>query len=66
MKDVGSVPSPPSAPVIPTICPSCRSSSIVTKAKSPDSDSYWRCTNCGEIWNVSRCQTDRRGTYRWR
>jgi predicted Zn finger-like uncharacterized protein len=65
VKEVGSVPSSPSAHVIPTICPACRSSSIVTKAKSPDSDSYWRCMNCGEIWNVSRCQTDRHGARRW-
>jgi predicted Zn finger-like uncharacterized protein len=38
----------------PATCPFCRSSSIVTKAKNPDADSYWRCTTCGEIWNGGR------------
>ena len=23
-------------------------------AKTPDTDSYWRCTSCGEMWNVAR------------
>jgi predicted Zn finger-like uncharacterized protein len=48
-------------PVVPASCPTCRSSSIVTTAKSPDADSYWRCTSCGEIWNDSRRQTPRYG-----
>ena len=38
----------------PTACPHCRSSSIVTTAKTPSSSSYWRCTSCGEIWNDGR------------
>ena len=55
-----SSPSPPSpAAVIPTSCPACQSSTIVTTAKSPDADSYWRCEHCGEVWNASRSQTDR-------
>ena len=37
------------APVTPALCPACRSASIVTTAKTPDADSYWRCTSCGEI-----------------
>ena len=55
-----SSPSPPSPEaVIPTSCPACQSSTIVTTAKSPDADSYWRCEHCGEVWNASRSQTDR-------
>jgi predicted Zn finger-like uncharacterized protein len=67
MKAVSSTPSPSPAHVEPATCPACHSSSIVTKAKSPDADSYWRCTNCGEVWNVSRWQVTRQqGSYRWR
>ena len=50
--DASSISSP--ATNIPTACPTCRSSSITTTAKSPSSDSYWRCARCGEIWNESR------------
>jgi predicted Zn finger-like uncharacterized protein len=53
----------------PATCPSCRSSSIVTKAKTPDTATYWRCTACGEIWNVARTVrtlADSQKAYRWR
>jgi predicted Zn finger-like uncharacterized protein len=53
-------------PTIPDSCPACRASEIVTTAKSPDSSSYWRCTNCGEIWNESRYQPGRSGGRTWR
>jgi len=54
-------------PVLPTTCPACGSSSIVTAARIPDADSYWRCETCGEVWNVSRTQVDRHGGgRRWR
>jgi predicted Zn finger-like uncharacterized protein len=65
MTDVASSASTSSARVPPVICPACQSSSIVTKAKSPDADSYWRCTSCGEIWNASRTVA-KRPTNRWR
>jgi predicted Zn finger-like uncharacterized protein len=52
--------------VSPVTCPFCRSSSIVTKAKNPDADSYWRCTTCGEIWNGGRSGTDSRPGRPWR
>jgi predicted Zn finger-like uncharacterized protein len=65
MKDVVSMP-PISAHVAPVTCPQCQSSAVVTKARMPDVDSYWRCTKCGEIWNASRIETGRGGTYRWR
>jgi predicted Zn finger-like uncharacterized protein len=38
-------------------CPTCHSVAIVTTAKSPDADSYWRCTACGDVWNDSRRKT---------
>ena len=55
-----------STPDVPTRCPACRSSSITTTAKSPDTSSYWRCTSCGEIWNVSRRDGARPGAVPWR
>ena len=42
------------APNIPVVCPTCQSPSIATTAKTPNADSYWRCAQCGEIWNASR------------
>jgi len=41
---------------------------IVTATKNPDVDSYWRCTVCGEMWNVSRRQPEpgRQQDRRWR
>ena len=54
------------AAAAPTTCPTCRSSSIITKAKKPDASSYWRCTSCGEIWNQSRHQIGRSEVGRWR
>jgi hypothetical protein len=49
----------------PTACPACQSSSITTRARNPDENSYWRCASCGEIWNASRRDTGRSGGYRW-
>jgi predicted Zn finger-like uncharacterized protein len=67
MKPFAPLSSPSSAAdTVPAACPACKSTSIVTTAKSPDADSYWRCTVCGEIWNASRSQTDRFGGRRWR
>jgi predicted Zn finger-like uncharacterized protein len=51
---------------VPTACPSCKSSSIVTTAKNPDVDSYWRCTSCGDVWNNSRNHAPRFGGRPWR
>lgn len=46
----------PSGTHLPTPdgCPACRSPLIVTTSKTPTDDSYWRCRQCGEIWNASR------------
>ena len=63
MKHAASIPPKPSDHVTPATCPACRSTSIVTTAKIPDADSYWRCTSCGEVWNAARAQTNRRRGY---
>ena len=65
MKDAHAIPSA-SSHATPVACPACESSLIVTKAKQPDDEAYWRCTACGEIWNEARSETDRRGAQRWR
>lgn len=52
--------------VKPASCPTCKSSSIVTTAKIPDADSYWRCTNCGDIWNAARTQARRYSVKQWK
>jgi predicted Zn finger-like uncharacterized protein len=49
----------------PPACPSCRSTDTVTTSASPDADSYWRCTHCGDVWNVARAQTNRYAATRW-
>jgi hypothetical protein len=52
------------AAALPQACPSCRSAGIVTTAKIPSTNSYWRCVGCGEIWTPARRQTQ---TFeRWR
>ena len=51
---------------LPTTCPSCKSSSIATAAKTPDANSYWRCDACGEIWNNARDGSRRSRGSSWR
>jgi predicted Zn finger-like uncharacterized protein len=48
------IPSTSSAGATAGSCPGCQSSFIVTTAKIPDADSYWRCMKCGDVWNVAR------------
>ena len=47
-------PAKPAEPVAPASCPSCGSTSVVSTAKVPDVHSYWRCAQCGEVWNPAR------------
>ena len=47
--------------IAPDRCPTCKSASIVTTEKSPDSNSYWRCTSCGDVWNDWRLHSRRSG-----
>jgi len=39
---------------------------IVTTVKVPDTDTYWRCATCGEMWNVSRTRNHYLAGRRWR
>jgi hypothetical protein len=67
LKDFNSSPSPSSPPPITApMCPTCGSAATVTAAATPSAESYWRCTKCGDVWNVSRMQTNRSATGRWR
>ena len=34
-------------------CPFCQSTEIKTTGKAGQSNPYWRCAECGEIWNPS-------------
>lgn len=50
-----------------TVCPVCKSAAVTTRARRPDEDSYWRCTACGEIWNINRrTEPQPRGGREWR
>lgn len=53
-------------PTTPPMCPSCRSRATVTTSATPDDASYWRCTACGEVWNVARVEVNRGRAPRWR
>lgn len=45
------------ASVLPRSCPACGATRLVTTAKVPSDQSYWRCLLCGEIWTPARRQT---------
>jgi predicted Zn finger-like uncharacterized protein len=60
-----SMPIPVTPFLVPTVCPWCQSSAIVTASKIPSDESYWRCKDCEDIWNYSRCDhRDVRPAYR--
>ncbi len=56
----------PATATTPPACPNCRSTATVTTSASPNADSYWRCTKCGDVWNVARSRTNRYSAPRWR
>ena len=66
MKDFKAPSQPAPLPVATPTCPTCGSSVSVTTAATPSPDSYWRCTECGDVWNVSRTQNNRYGAQRRR
>ncbi len=39
------------------VCPACGSSGTVTTSKTIDASTYWRCLQCGEVWNALRRET---------
>lgn len=47
----------PGGDVTPARCPSCRSLDLVTTSKVVTADAYWRCCDCGEVWNAGRLRT---------
>jgi ribosomal protein L37AE/L43A len=49
--------SPEEAVQTPSQCPACRSRHVNTTSRTITASTYWRCTDCGEIWNVGRYQT---------
>jgi transposase-like protein len=44
----------PAETAAPTTCPFCHSLTVKTTSKDVNASTYWRCTACGQIWNVSR------------
>ena len=38
----------------PSRCPACRSQDVKTTNKVTSAEAYWRCGDCGEVWNVAR------------
>jgi transposase-like protein len=49
------VPTPvPDGAAPPARCPACRSRDLKTTSKVVNADAYWRCCDCGEVWNVGR------------
>jgi predicted Zn finger-like uncharacterized protein len=47
-------PQEPEVPEVPARCPACRSQDVKTTSKVASADAYWRCGDCGEVWNVAR------------
>lgn len=53
-----------SEPEIPASCPSCGAKDISTTSKVANSESYWRCAKCGDVWNAGRRREASRYSYR--
>jgi transposase-like protein len=51
--------SAPAPVTIPVACPACQSRAISTTARNPDTNAYWRCARCGEVWNPDRYRSGR-------
>ena len=66
MKECARSSSEPALSPDPPACPTCGSTCSVTTAPNPNEATYWRCTKCGDVWNVSRARSKRFGTNRWR
>jgi transposase-like protein len=54
-------------PVVETVtaCPFCRSGKVTQSGKTPTTSTYWRCLDCGEIWNPARDAAGRQRRGRW-
>jgi transposase-like protein len=49
--------------VAPKDCPFCQSVEVTTSSKEVNASTYWRCTACGQIWNVGRLQHGQRSRF---
>jgi hypothetical protein len=50
-------------------CPQCKSAKTLTTSRSADITTYWRCLDCGEVWNAGRREAASkatRSTWGWR
>ena len=47
----------------PSQCPTCRSKDVTTTSKAVSASTYWRCTACGDVWNVQRRRDAGRYSY---
>jgi ribosomal protein L37AE/L43A len=46
-------------------CPFCKSADVKTASKEINVSTYWRCLQCGQIWNSGRLQRPRAPSRRW-
>ena len=46
--------------VRPDKCPACGSKAVGTLAKEITAATYWRCQQCGNVWNPARDRADPR------
>ena len=44
----------PDGTAAPLQCPACRSRDVMTTSKTVNTETYWRCRGCGNVWNVRR------------
>lgn len=54
----------PEIPQRPARCPHCGGRDMVTTSKVIDSNTYWRCEKCGEVWNLDRRDGGSRFSFR--
>jgi ribosomal protein L37AE/L43A len=40
----------------PDACPFCHSKAVGTLAKQITAATYWRCQECGELWNIAQLE----------
>ena len=57
------IPTPEKIAVGSAICPVCGSANVQTTSKTVDESSYWRCRQCGEVWNIQRREAGSRYRY---
>jgi formate dehydrogenase maturation protein FdhE len=48
-----------------TECPFCRSRQVTQSGKAATTATYWRCIDCGELWNPVRDAAGRQRRGRW-